>query len=228
MKINAAFRRALAVVLVGVAAQVAALAPAPAAGADLGMLTEAGRTAILANPATPFAGSAAADVTVVEYLDFNCPYCRKTAVTLGQLLAADPKVRILYKDWPIFGGVSVYAARAALAASWQGRYLAAHNILIDTSARLASESQVRGRLVLAGVDLARLDRDLDAHGGEIDAILARNDMEARALDFNGTPGLLIGDFVVPGALELGALRRLAKASRRPASAPATPGARDRS
>ena len=168
---------------------------------------------MLARPATPFAGASAADVTVVEYLDFNCPYCKKVAVSLQQLIAGDAKIRVLYKDWPIFGGVSTFAARATLAAGYQGRYLAAHDILIDSPARLATEEQVRQRLAFAGVDLQQLDRDLAGHGGAIDAVLARNHQEALALGFTGTPGLLVGDFVVPGAVELDALRQLAKAAR---------------
>ena len=216
MTLIAAFQRLRAALVI----TVATLAFAPATEAQVSQITQAGENAILAHPATPFAGSATADVTVVEYLDFNCPYCRKAAVTLTQFMAADPGVRVLYKDWPIFGGVSVYAARAALAAHWQGRYIAAHNILIDTPTRLASEAQVRERLAFAGVDLAQLDRDLAAHAEAIDAILARNDDEARALEFTGTPGLVVGEFVVPGALELDALKRLAAVSRRAPAAPA--------
>ena len=215
MSMIAALRRARAALLIGVLAFGLATALAPAARAQLVELTPQGRTVILARPETPFAGRPGADVTVVEYLDFNCPYCRKAAVTLGQLLAADPKVRILYKDWPIFGGVSTYAARAALAAQWQGRYLAAHDILIDTAARLTSEDQVRQRLAFAGVDLGRLDRDLETHKAAIDAVLARNAAEARAVGFSGTPGLIIGAFVVPGAVGLNDLRTLVDASRRP-------------
>jgi protein-disulfide isomerase len=210
MSMIAVVRRAGAALLIGILA----LGLVPAARAQVMELTPEGRAAVLADPATPFAGKVGADVTVVEFLDFNCPYCRKAAVTVGQLLAADPKVRILYKDWPIFGGVSVYAARAALAAQWQGRYLAAHDILIDTSARLASETQVRERLGLAGVDLDQLDRDLAAHRREIDDVLARNAAEARALNFSGTPGLVIGSFVVPGAVGLNDMRTMVNASRR--------------
>jgi protein-disulfide isomerase len=210
MSMIAVARRAGAALLIGVLA----LGLAPAARAQLMELDPEGKAAILADPATPFAGAVKADVTVVEYLDFNCPYCRKAAATLGQLLADDPQVRILYKDWPIFGGVSAYAARAALAAHWQGRYIAAHDILIDTPTRLASEAQVRGRLVLAGVDLARLDRDLTVHRGAIDDILARNAAEARALGFSGTPGIVVGLFVVPGSVGLNDLRTLVTASRR--------------
>ena len=209
MSMSAVARRAGAALLIGFLALAGA-----ASRAQVMELTPAGRAAVLADPATPFAGKAGADVTVVEYLDFNCPYCRKAAVTLGQLLAGDAKVRILYKDFPIFGGVSTFAARAALAANWQGRYIAAHDILIDTPARLASEAQVRERLAFAGVDLAQLDRDLAAHEGAIDAILARNAAEARALGFTGTPGLVVGAFVVPGLVPLENLRTLINVSRR--------------
>jgi protein-disulfide isomerase len=197
-----------------------AVGAAPAARAQLMEVDPAGRAEVLADPATPFAGRAGADVTIVEYLDFNCPYCRKMAVTLGQLLGNDAKVRVLYKDWPIFGGVSAYAARAVLAAQWQGKYLAAHDILIDTPARLASEAQVRDRLVLAGVDLALLDHDLATHRGAIDDILARNAGEARALRFTGTPGLLVGSFVIPGGVGLQDMRTLVAATRKDARASA--------
>ena len=213
MSMIAVVRRAGAALLIGVLA----FGPGCGACAQVMELTPEGRAAVLADPATPFAGQAAADVTVVEYLDFNCPYCRKAAVTVSQLLAADPKVRILYKDWPIFGGVSVYAARAALAAKWQGRYIAAHDILIDTPARLSSEAQLRERLAFAGVDLAELDHDLAAHRAEIDEILTRNAAEARALGFTGTPGLVVGAFVVPGLVKLSDLRTLVGASRRQAA-----------
>lgn len=209
MSMIAVLRRAGAALLIG------CLALAPAARAQLMELDPAGVAEVVGDPATPFAGQPGADVTVVEYLDFNCPYCRKAAVTLGQLIAADPKVRILYKDWPIFGGISVYAARAALAARWQGRYIAAHDILIDTPARLASEDQVRQRLAFAGVDLAQLDRDMATHKEAIDAILARNAAEARALGFSGTPGIIVGAFIVPGAVGLGDMRTLVGAARHP-------------
>ncbi len=197
----------------------ASLMFASTASAQLSRITEAGKTVILAKPATPLAGSPTADVTVVEYLDFNCPYCKKAAVSLRQLMAADPKVKVLYKDWPIFGGVSVYAARVTLAANWQGKYIAAHNILIDTQSRLASEAQVRERLAFGGIDLAQLDRDLATHGAAIDAILARNDAEARALQLSGTPGLVIGDYLVPGALGEDNLQKLVDLARRPSPQP---------
>ena len=200
----------LLALLIGLGLGAPATAPAQA---QVSRISEIGKARILARPASPFAGAAAADLTVIEYLDFNCPYCKKAAATLQQLMAADPKVRVLYKDWPIFGGVSDFAARATLAANYQGRYLVAHNILIDTPTRLATEAQVRQRLAFAGVDLDQLDKDLVAHSEAIDAILARNNSEAQALGFTGTPGMVVGDVVVPGALPLDTLREIAKVSR---------------
>lgn len=186
---------------------------APAALAQPTVITPAGKASILAAPATPFAGAPKGAVTVVEYFDVNCPYCKPMAPEIDQLISTTPGVRVLYKDWPIFGGVSVYAARAGLAARWQNRYLQAHTELMRAPGRLASEAQVRDRLKAASVDLPRLDRDLVAHAAEINAILARNDAEAKRLAFQGTPGFVVGNFVVPGGMKLDDLRKLVELSR---------------
>jgi protein-disulfide isomerase len=169
--------------------------------------------ALTTAPGVPLAGRPQGDVTVVEYMDFNCPYCRKLAPELQALMKADPKVRVLYKEWPIFGGVSVYAAKVALAASWQGKYLQVHDALIGAPSRLGSEQEVRDLAQKAGANLPRLDEDLKAHGAAIDALLRRNDQEARALGLEGTPGLLIGDILVPGALSVADLQRVVTLTR---------------
>ena len=179
-----------------------ALAAGPANAGQVTEISAEGVHQILAPPQMPALGAARAPITVVEYLDYNCPYCRKIAPDLVQLTRANRDVRVLFKDWPIFGGVSVYAARAAIAANWQGKYLAAHHALISVTERIASEAQVRDLLKTAGIDLGRLDADLKAHGQDIDKALARNAMEARALGLQGTPGLVIGDILVPGSLSL--------------------------
>ena len=190
------------------------MGPLSIAGAQTAAITPAGKSAILASPGVPFAGSRNADVTVIEYLDFNCPYCKKVAPVLSAFLAADSKVRVLYRDWPIFGGVSVYAARAALAANYQGKYLQAHDALINNPGRLASEADVRDRIKGAGVDLARLDGDLDTRAADINALLKRIDNEAIHLRFEGTPGFVVGDFIEFGAPDLAALRALAAETRK--------------
>jgi protein-disulfide isomerase len=159
------------------------------------LVTSAGQQQMLADPGTPTLGSPRANITVVEYFDYNCSYCRKLAPAFGTLVGKDREVAVLYKEWPIFGGVSVYAAKAALATQWQGKYLAAHDALMSAP-RLATEAQVDGTLLQAGIDMARLKADLAAHGTAIDQLLNRNQIEAKALNLRGTPGIVVGRYVV--------------------------------
>ena len=165
-------------------------------------------TALSARPEMPAAGAANADVTIVEFLDYNCPFCKKTAPELLKLLRVDPRIRIVVKEWPIFGDVSEYAARSALAANWQGRFLVAHNALIGSPHDLDEISQVDSVLKGAGVDLARLAKDRMLHAAEIGADLARYASEAQVLGLRGTPGFVIGRQLVPRALTLESLQQL--------------------
>lgn len=169
--------------------------------------------AIVAQPQPPAAGGGDADVTILEFLDYNCPFCKKTAPELQKLLHADRRVRILYKEWPIFGDVSEYAARSALAANWQGKFLAAHNALIGAQDDLDEKSQVDSLLQGIGVDLKRLADDRINHAAEIDAVLDRNAAEAKGLGLRGTPGFLIGRQLVPTALTLPQLLQLTSSVR---------------
>jgi protein-disulfide isomerase len=169
--------------------------------------------ALAQNPTVPAAGAKDADVTIVEFFDYNCPFCKKTAPELQKLLRTDPKVRILYKEWPIFGDVSEYAARSALAAHWQGKFLVAHEALIGAPNDLDETSQVDAVLKAAGVDLTQLSRDRSTHAAEITAILSRNSKEAASLGFRGTPGFVIGRQLVPLALTLPGLRQLTQTAR---------------
>ncbi len=184
-----------------------------AAGAQaVQLVTVEGQKQMLANPGTDVAGPMNADVSIVEYFDYNCPYCKKMAPTFKALLAADPKVAVVYKDWPILGAVSVYAASSALAAGYQGKYLAAHDVLIS-GPRLAKNEQVDAILQGAGVNLDTLKKDRIAHAKEISAVLVRNDEEAHALNLEGTPGLVVGRQLVGGIAELSYLKQLVDNSR---------------
>jgi protein-disulfide isomerase len=169
--------------------------------------------AVTAPPLMPAAGAEHPDVVIVEYMDYNCPYCREMAPDLDKLLHSDPRVQILYKEWPILGDTSIYAARAALAASWQGKYLTAHNALIGASRGLERNSDVDAVLRAAGLDLRRLDADRKAHAGEIDALLARSERETHTLGLQGTPGLLVGRHLLSSAQSLPQLQRLVAQSR---------------
>jgi protein-disulfide isomerase len=146
---------------------------------------------ILKDPGTAELGAENPDLTVVEYFDYNCPFCRKLAPSIHSLIDKDHKLAVVFKEWPIFGGVSVYAARSALASQWQRKYLTAHDALISAP-RLSQEAQVDETLQNAGINVLELKRTLATHGAEIDAILARNSAEAHSLGMRGTPGLLVG------------------------------------
>src|SRR6202021_386969 len=98
---------------------------------EIQVITRAGQKQMLDKPGVDAVGARDADVIVVEYFDYNCPYCKQLVPTLHALLAQEPKIAILYKDWPILGDVSVYAASCALAAGYQGKYQAAHDALIS-------------------------------------------------------------------------------------------------
>lgn len=169
--------------------------------------------ALASRPETPAAGSQNADVTIIEFLDYNCPFCKKTAPELLKLLRTDPGVKVIIKEWPIFGAVSEYAARSALAANWQGKFIAAHNALMGSRADLDETSQVDAILKAAGIDLTRLAIDRTRHAGEIDADLARYSTEAKRLGLVGTPGFVIGRQLISRALTLKALQQLTAGAR---------------
>ena len=183
---------------------------APAQGVQL--ITVAGQKEMLTDPGTDVVGTPNADVTIVEYFDYNCPYCKKFAPALQALLTEDHKVAIVYKDWPILGDVSVYAAKSALAARRQGKYLIAHDALMN-GARLSQNDQVDATLKRAGVNVDTLKNDRLSHAADIDALLARNDAEAHALNLRGTPGIVIGRQLLPGIVDLSGLKQLVASSR---------------
>jgi protein-disulfide isomerase len=179
----------------------AVMAPRLASGHDdhdEKVLTEA---MVLRDPDIPVAGNPDGDITIVEYFDYNCPYCRKVAPEVRQVVQDDGKVRLVLKDWPILGEVSVIASKMALAAKYQDKFIQAHDALIGVSSKLTAP-RIRELLAGAGIDLDRADRDLAANAKAIDAIIARNGEQAVAFDFKGTPSFIVGKFRVPGALTM--------------------------
>ena len=169
-----------------------------AQSSDDTVLTEA---LVLRDPDIPVAGNANGDITIVEYFDYNCPYCRKIAPELRQVVQDDGKVRLVLKDWPILGPVSVIAARMALASKYQDKYVQAHEALIGVASKLTGP-RIRELLAGAGIDVDRVDRDLVTNAKAIDAILARNNDQATAFGFRGTPSFIVGKFRVPGVLTM--------------------------
>jgi protein-disulfide isomerase len=180
------------------------------------------RKAVTDDPVAPGRGGPGHDVTIVEFFDYNCPYCRRMEPALNGVLASDPKIRVVYRDWPIFGPASREASRAAIASRWQGRHTAFHAALMAMPGRLDTAG-IRAAATRAKVDWPRLQRDLATHGAEIDALLARTDAIAKAIGFHGTPALIVGSQIVSGAVDLPTLRRIVAAARAtPAPAPGRP------
>lgn len=161
------------------------------------------------------------DLTIVKYTDYQCPYCRQAHVALQQLVAEDRRIRIIYRDWPIFGAPSVTAARLAIASKWQGKHAQFHDALMRTPGRL-SDANIRAAADRAGVDWARLQRDLQAHEAEIDSLLDRNSEQAAQLGLQGTPGFIIGTYLIPGGLDLAGLREAVREARANPQGPPQP------
>jgi protein-disulfide isomerase len=162
------------------------------------VLTEA---LVLRDPDIPAAGNPAGDITIVEYFDYQCPYCRKLEPELRQVVQDDGKVRLVFKDWPILGPASVTAAHMVLASKYQDKFIQAHDALIAVNSKL-TETRIREVLAGAGIDLDRLDKDLASNSAAIDAVVSRNKDQAVAFEFRGTPSFIVGKFRVPGVLTM--------------------------
>ncbi len=157
------------------------------------------RDELFNDPASPVGGNPQGDVTVVEFFDYQCPYCKRVLPSIRALLAEDGNLRYVFKEFPILGKASVFAARAALAAHRQGKYLEFHMAVMPAT-------RVMRLAKTAGLDVDRLRRDMADR--TIDDSIRRNLELARALDVNGTPAFVIGDTVVPGAVDIDTLRSL--------------------
>jgi protein-disulfide isomerase len=150
--------------------------------------------AILNDPEAPTAGNPKGDVTIVAFLDYNCPFCKASAPVLERVVREDGKVRLVYKDWPVITEASVYGARLALAAHYQGKYEVAHKALMAIRGGKVSREKMLDAVKATGLDMARLDADLAAKGDKILALLKRNLAQADSLGLQGTPVYLVGPF----------------------------------
>ncbi len=166
--------------------------------------------ALVADPADAVAGNPAGDVTVVEFYDPRCPYCRQMLPVMAALLQADPQVRLVFKDIPILGPASVLEARALLAAQRQGHYLPFQDAIMHSTATPTAAS-LRAEAERQGMDAARFERDMADPA--VQARLDKNLHLAAALHVDGTPALVIGNRMIPGAIELAELQQAISAAR---------------
>jgi len=157
------------------------------------------------DPASPVLGNPEGDVVIVEFFDYRCPYCKATAPRLKAMMAEDPNIKLVMKEYPILSEESFEAARAALAAAMQGKYEAFHFELMENPGDL-SERHLRAIAGRVGVDAERMVEDMQSE--EVDEAIRRNHQLARRLRLTGTPALYVGPFFQPGAIELEQLRDL--------------------
>jgi protein-disulfide isomerase len=159
----------------------------------------------LVTPADPVGGNAKGDVTIVEFFDVRCPYCKKLEPDMARFLAADKGVRLVYKDLPILGPASTLGSKALLAAHRQNAYEKFREAVMKLPPDITMAA-LEGVAKKQGLDWAKLSRDMEdpAIRTQLDANLAL----AHTLSIQGTPALIVGDEVVPGVVDTEELKRL--------------------
>jgi protein-disulfide isomerase len=150
-------------------------------------------------PSDPVIGNPGGDVTVVEFFDYRCPYCKSVAAGFVDLYDKDGKVRLVLKEFPILGADSEFAAKAALAAQKQGKYRELHLAMMAFKGKLTSDD-VRQLAATVGIDVAKLEQDMQDPA--ILETINRNYALAEALGIKGTPAFIVGDELVPGAISV--------------------------
>lgn len=151
----------------------------------------------------PVAGNPNGTVTIVEFFDYRCGYCKAAKPTVDEVVRGDGKIRVVLKEFPILGPTSRVASLAAVAANKQGKYLAFHNAMMAYPNNLSEEVVfVLARQV--GLDVAKLREDMKAP--DVAEIIARTNKLAQELNINGTPAFIIGDTIIPGAVGADELR----------------------
>ncbi|WP_341913344.1 DsbA family protein [Ferrovibrio terrae] len=173
----------------------------------------ANRKAIFEDGVSFVAGNPKGDVTIVEFFDYRCGYCKQVQPSLLTLLKEDSKIRLVLKELPVLGPDSVMASRAAVAALEQdkgGKYLGFHNAMMAFRGQI-NEAEVMRMATEAGLDLKKLKTDMAS--AKVEQVLRANLALADTLGIQGTPGFVVGEEMVPGAVSLDALRQLVKQAR---------------
>ena len=165
----------------------------------------------LVRPHAPVFGNPAAKVTIVEFFDYNCPYCRTNMADVQRLIADDPKLRVVFREWPVFGEGSMFAAKAALASLQQGKYWPFHEALMTMKGR-AEEATVLRAARQAGLDVDRLRVDMEKRE-ILDQIYETMDL-ADTMMLTGTPTFIAGHEASFGKLNLADLKQLVATARK--------------
>ena len=170
---------------------------------------------IFDDPNTPTAGNDKAEVSIVAFFDYNCGYCKSSLPILNEMLAKDPSIRIVYKEYPILSQSSQLGAKAALAAQIQGKYLEFHNALV-ASAQI-NEDSIKTIANQLGLNYEKLQKDMNDK--KINDYLISNYNLANSLNIEGTPAYIVGSRLIPGAVDLNSLTQIVEAERAKLSKP---------
>ncbi|HXP12864.1 MAG TPA: DsbA family protein [Stellaceae bacterium] len=169
------------------------------------------RAELLSDPDSAVSGNPKGDVTVVEFFDYRCPYCKQMEPTMQALIKEDTKLRVVYKEFPILGPVSVFASRVAIASRKQGKYEEFRSQMISFKGNIDQDAVMK-IAASSGLDLAKLKTDMAAP--DVDKIIQRNYALAETLGIDGTPGLVVGNAINDGATDLDGLRKMIAAARK--------------
>jgi protein-disulfide isomerase len=151
---------------------------------------------IYRQPEASVAGNPDGDITVVEFFDYNCGYCKRGLADVTKLVETDPKVRVVFKELPILSKGSEEAAHIALAAKKQGKYWEIHKAMLGAKGHMDEASALRIAEKL-GLDMDKLKADMAAP--DVKAEIEKDEAVAKKMGVNGTPHFLIGDRAIPGA-----------------------------
>ncbi|HKX08592.1 MAG TPA: DsbA family protein [Stellaceae bacterium] len=168
---------------------------------------------LLRDAKSPVGGNPAGDVTIVEFFDYRCPYCKQVEPSLEALLKEDPRIRVVYKEFPILGPESLIASRVSLAALKQSpqKYARLHTALMNLKGELSPDVILK-TAESVGLDVTKIKADMN--GRDIEALIKRNYDLADALKISGTPAFIIGTAMSPGAVDLATFRKMVADARK--------------
>lgn len=166
------------------------------------------------HPMTPVTGNPEGDITLIEFFDYNCSFCKRAFVTMKEIEEEDPNLRVVWKEYPILTSrapTSLTAAKVAMAANLQGKYIETHDALMSVRGALTSDALVFKIAEDIGLDMAKLKKDMESHG--VKAYISETVKLGEALKFQGTPTFVINGAVIGGAVPKEVLAAVIAAAR---------------
>lgn len=168
------------------------------------------RQSLERDPTAPVLGNPEGDITLTEFFDYNCPFCRKMVDPMHRLITSDRNLRVVFREWPVFGEDSEFASRASLASLQQRKYWQMHTAMFRTRGRVTEDATMRAARE-AGIDTARLERDMTAE--PVERHITMSHMLAEHMGIVGTPTFIAGDEGAFGEYSLDELRELVQRAR---------------